>query len=73
MDTEKERKENIKKVFLEYARKNELSALNTTSYYARQFLPEESFFLKREVINDLINSGIMVPENGKYIIKNMGK
>ena len=46
MDTEEERKEKIKRAFFEYAVDNELSKFNTPSYYARQFLPEESFFFK---------------------------
>lgn len=69
MDPEEQRKEEIKRAFLEYAKNNELSAFNTISYYARQFLPEESFFLKRQVINELIDSGVLVIENEKYVIK----
>jgi len=45
MLTEEERKENIKKAFLEYAQEHELPDINTMSFYARQFLPDESFLL----------------------------
>jgi len=40
------------------------------SFYARQFLPEESFFLKRDVLNELIEAGVMVSRKGKWILKN---
>ena len=66
MDPEEQRKQEIRKVFLEYAQKNEMPDINTMSYYSRQFLPEESFFLKREVINELRESGVMVSRNGKW-------
>lgn len=71
MNTEEQRKEEIKKAFFEYAKENELSEFNTISYYARQFLPDESFFLKRQVINELIDSGILVIENEKYVIQKL--
>jgi len=71
MPTEEERKEIIKKAFLEYAKEHELPDINTMSFYARQFLPEESFFLKRQVLNELIESGVMVSRNGKWLIKKL--
>jgi len=57
MATEEERKEEIKKAFFEYAAQNTLSAFDTPGYFARQILPDESFFLKANVIQDLIVSG----------------
>jgi hypothetical protein len=58
MATEEERKEVIKKAFFEYVAHNTLSAFNTPGYFAGQIWPYESFFLKANVINDLIESGI---------------
>ena len=49
MATEEERKEEVKKVFFEYAAHNTLSAFDTPGYFARQILPYESFFLKADV------------------------
>ena len=46
---------------------------HTTSFYAMQFLPEEYFFLKRPVLTELIESGIMISRNGKWIIKKLEK
>ena len=69
MPTEEERKQIIKLAFLEYAQEHELPDVNTMSFYSRQFLPDESFFLKREVFNELIESGVMISRNGKWIIK----
>lgn len=69
MPIEVERKEDIRKAFLEYAQKHDMPDINTMSYYSRQFLPEESFLLKREVLDELIESGIMVARNGKWIIQ----
>lgn len=43
MPTEEERKEKIKQAFFQYAQEHELPNINTPSYYARQFLPDESF------------------------------
>ena len=71
MPTEEERKENIRKAFFQYAHEHELPDVNTMSYYSRQFLPDESFFLKREVLNELIESGIMVSRKGKWLIKKL--
>jgi len=69
MDTEEELKENIKKAFLEYEQGHELPAINTMSFYSRQFLPEESFLLKRQILNELIETGVIISRDGKYIIK----
>lgn len=69
MATEEERKEEIKKAFFEYATHNTLSAVDTPGYFARQILPEESFFLKATVIQDLIDAGVIVMRSDKWIIK----
>lgn len=69
MVAEEEIKEKIRKAFLEYAQSHEMPDVNTPSYYSRQFLPEESFFLKIEVLNELKESGIMISRNGRWILK----
>lgn len=71
MATEEEKKEEIKKAFFEYAAHNTLSAFATPSYCAKQILPDESFFLKAKVIDDLIESGIMVIREDRWVIKNV--
>jgi len=73
MRTEEEKVEKIKQAFFEYAKENELSAFDTSNYFARQILPEESFYLRRSVIENLIESGDMVADNGKWVIKNLEK
>lgn len=70
MATEDERKEEIKKAFFEYATHNTLSAFDTPGYFARQILPDEDFFFKANVIQDLIESGVMVMRGERWIIKN---
>ena len=69
MAKEEERKEEIKKAFFEYAAQNTLSAFDTAGYFARQILPDEPFFLKATVINELIEAGVMVMRGEKWIIK----
>ena len=69
MATEEERKEEIKKAFFEYAENNTLSSFDGPGYFARQILPEESFFLKANVIQDLIESGVMAMRGERWIIK----
>jgi hypothetical protein len=54
MSTQEERIEKIKTAFFEYAAHDTLSAFNTPGYYARRILPGKSFFLKANVIQDLI-------------------
>jgi hypothetical protein len=68
MVTEEERKEEIKKAFFEYAAHNTLSAFDTSGYFARQILPDKSFFLKANLIQYLIDSGVMVMRGEKWII-----
>jgi hypothetical protein len=67
--SEEERAQEIRKVFLEYARQNELSAFNTAYYFAKQILPEEDLFLKMRVIENLKEAGIMQIRGDKWIIK----
>ena len=69
MATEEERKEAVKKAFLEYAKDHELSEVETPGYYARLILPEEHFFFKANVIEEMIESGEMVKMGEKWIIK----
>ena len=69
MASQEERKEEVKKAFFEYAAHNQLSAFDTPGYFARQILPEESFFFKADVIQDLIESGVMVIRGERWIIK----
>lgn len=59
MVTEEERKEAVKKAFLEYATDHELSAFDTPGFFARQILPKESFFFEANVITDLIEAGTL--------------
>jgi hypothetical protein len=70
MTPEEEKVQVIKKAFFEYTAHNILSACDTPGYFARQILTKESFFLKANVIADLIESKVMVIDNGKWIIKN---
>jgi hypothetical protein len=62
----------IKIAFLQYAKKNELSAFSTPYYLAKQILPEESLFLKMEIIQNLIDAGIIKIIKDKWIITNTG-
>jgi hypothetical protein len=39
------KEDEIRKTFFEYAEHNELSAYDTAGYFARQILPDASFFL----------------------------
>jgi hypothetical protein len=71
MVTVDERKEEIKRAFLIYAAHNTLPAFDTPGYFAKQILPEESFFLKAKVINDLIESRTMVMRGDWWIFKNV--
>lgn len=69
MATEEERKEAVKKAFLEYAKDHELFEVETPGYYARLILPEEHFLFKPNVIADMIESGEMVKMGEKWVIK----
>jgi hypothetical protein len=59
----------IRKAFFEYAAHNELSSYDTPGYYARQILPDAPFFAKANVIQDLIDTGIMVIRGDKWFIR----
>jgi len=72
-NTQKFKENQIFKALLDYASKNELSAFDTPSYFARQILPEESFFLKVKVISDLIELDIMIMDKEKRIIRDVEK
>jgi hypothetical protein len=43
MKTEEEKAQEIRQAFFEYAKENEFSAFDTSGYFARRFLPAESF------------------------------
>jgi hypothetical protein len=60
--------EEIRKAFFEYAAHNELSAYDTPGYFARQILPDASFYAKANVIQDLIESGVMVIRSDHWFI-----
>jgi hypothetical protein len=72
METEDTRAQEIRKAFLQYAKENELSAFNTPYYLAKQFFPDDSLFLKMQIIQDLIDSGILKMIKEKWIITNTG-
>ncbi len=57
MTTEEEKVREIRRAFFEYAKENELSAFDTSGYFARQISPGKSVFLKVKVIDNLIESG----------------
>jgi hypothetical protein len=71
MTTEEGKVREIRRAFFKYAKENELSAFDTSGYFARQILPGKSFFLKVKVIDNLIESGGMVMVNRKWVIKNL--
>ncbi len=64
-----EREQNIMRAFFEYARDNELPAIRTFYFFARQILPNESIVLKHCIIMCLIESGGMQIVDEKWIIK----
>lgn len=64
-----ERKQKIMRAFFEYARDNELPAFNTSYFFARQILPDESIVLKHCIIMCFIESGGMQMVDEKWIIK----
>jgi hypothetical protein len=49
--------------------KNEFSALDTSYYLAKQFLPDKPLFLKQCVIEELKEVGIMKIRGNKWIIQ----
>jgi hypothetical protein len=71
MTTEDERRLEIVQALREYSKSTDLSAFYTPHYFSRQIVPDESYFLKCEVISNLIESGIMVMVGEKWVIKDM--
>lgn len=63
----------IRQAFFEYAKDKVFSAFVTPNFFAKQILPDESFLLKKKVINDLIVLKILIKANETWIIKNMKK
>jgi hypothetical protein len=64
-----EREQKIRRAFFEYARDNELPAFNTSHYFARQILSDESIVLKHCIITCLILSDNTQMVDEKWIIK----
>ena len=64
-----EREQKIRMAFFEYARDNELPAFNTSYYFARQILPDESIVLKHCIITCLILSDTIQIVDEEWIIK----
>ena len=63
----------IKQAFFEYVEDKIFAVFVTPSFFAKQILPNESFLLKKKIINDLIVSGILIKGNETWIIKNIEK
>jgi hypothetical protein len=59
----------IKTAFSEYTTQNTLLVFDTPGYFARRFLPDVFFFLKVNVIQDLIEAGVMAVICERWIIK----
>ncbi len=63
----------IFQALFDYASTHELSAFDNPAYFARQILPDESFFLKMKVITDFIKSDIIIMDKEKWIIRDLEK
>jgi hypothetical protein len=62
------REEKIVTAFFEYARDNELPVFNTSYYFARQILPDESIVLKYCILTCLLESrGMQIVDEKKII------
>jgi hypothetical protein len=61
--------EEIKQAFMEYAKQNELPAFNTSYFFARQILLDESILLKYCIVTCLIDSNIIQMVDEKWVIK----
>ncbi len=59
----------IRTAFFEYARDNELPVFNTSYYFARQILPDESIVLKHCIVTCLLESGGMHIVDENWIIE----
>jgi hypothetical protein len=64
-----EREQKIRMAFFEYARDNELPVFNTSFYFARKVLPDESIVLKHCIITCLMESGDMQIIGENWVIK----
>jgi hypothetical protein len=64
-----EREHKIRMAFFEYARDNELPVFNTSFYFARKVLPDESIVLKHCIITCLMESGDMQIIGENWVIK----
>ena len=63
------REQKIRNAFFEYARDNELPVFNTSYYFARQILPDESIVLKHCIVTCLFDSGGMQIVDENWIIE----
>jgi hypothetical protein len=64
-----EREQKIRMAFFEYVRDNELPVFNTSFYFARKVLPDESIVLKHCIITCLMESGDMQIIGENWVIK----
>jgi hypothetical protein len=64
-----ESEQKIRMAFFEYARDNELPVFNTSFYFARKVLPDESIVLKHCIITCLMESGDMQIIGENWVIK----
>jgi hypothetical protein len=63
------REQKVRHAFFEYARDNELPVFNTSYYFARQILPDESIVLKHCIVTCLLESESTQIVDEKWIIK----
>ena len=63
----------IRQAFFKYANDKVFLASVTSNFFAKHILPDESFFLKKKVIDDLIVLKILIKVNETWVIKNMEK
>ncbi len=63
------REQKIRHAFFEYARDSELPVFNTSYYFARQILPDESIVLKHCIVTCLLDSGGMQIVDENWIIE----
>ncbi len=62
------REQKIRHAFFEYARDNELPAFNTSYYFSRKILPDESILLKHCIVTCLLESDCMQLLEENWII-----
>ncbi len=63
-----ERQHKITVAFFEYARDNELPAFNTSYFFSRKILPDESIVLKHCIVTCLLESDCMQLLEENWII-----